>query len=190
MKSPAEPVNFMTEPLPKSARAQGAHSLPEPSRRLTGLPPIVGADARLLILGSFPSTASLAARQYYAHPQNRFWLIVGKILGEDLRTHSYRERVRRLRAAGIAIWDVYGSCERSGSLDAAIRNPEFNDFAALLVRAPRIARACFNGAAAGRAVAHLASLGLATVVLPSTSPANAAQPLEFKLKRWRAGILP
>jgi hypoxanthine-DNA glycosylase len=162
----------------------------EPAPRLTGLPPIAGADARLLILGSFPSAASLAARQYYAHPQNRFWLILGKILGEDLRAHGYRERVRRVRAAGIAIWDVYASCERSGSLDAAIRNPQYNDFAALIKRAPRIARACFNGATAGRAVAHLASFGLATVVLPSTSPANASQPLELKLERWREAVVP
>jgi hypoxanthine-DNA glycosylase len=190
MKSPAKPDSFK-RPLPrKTMRSGGRIEQPDSPERLTGLPPIVNTDARLLILGSFPSAASLAARQYYAHPQNRFWLIVGKILGEDLRMHSYRERVRKVRAAGIAIWDVYASCERSGSLDAAIRNPEFNDFAALLRRAPRIARACFNGATAGRAVAHLASFGLASVVLPSTSPANASQPLKFKLERWHAAILP
>lgn len=164
------------------------NATPDAPQRLAGLPPIVSADARLLILGSFPSAASLAARQYYAHPQNRFWLIVGKILGEDLRAHGYRERVRRVHAAGIAIWDIYASCERSGSLDAAIRNPEYNDFAALIKRAPRLMRACFNGGTAAKAVAHLASFGLETVVLPSTSPANASQPLDLKLERWRAAL--
>lgn len=172
--------------LPPTQRLQG---LP-PTQRLQGLPPIVSADARLLILGSFPSAASLAARQYYAHPQNHFWTILGRILGADLRARAYRERLRRVRAAGIAIWDVYGSCERSGSLDAAIRNPEFNDFAALVKRAPRLARVCFNGATAGRALAHLASFGLEALVLPSTSPANASQPLEYKLERWRAALAP
>jgi len=161
---------------------------PDAPQRLIGLPPIVSPDARLLILGSFPSAASLAARQYYAHPQNRFWLIVGKILGEDLGVHSYHERVRKVRAAGVAIWDIYASCERAGSLDSAIRNPEYNDFAALIKRAPGLRRACFNGGTAAKAVVHLASFGLQTVVLPSTSPANASQPLELKLERWRAAL--
>ena len=158
-------------------------------RRLSGLAPVVAADARVLVLGSFPSAASLASGQYYAHPQNRFWLILGTLLdGADWRVHSYSDRLKRVHEARIAIWDIYGSCERSGSLDAAIRNAQYNDFAALIKRAPALKRVCFNGATAARAVRHLASFGLETVALPSTSPANAAQSLDFKLARWREGL--
>ncbi len=144
----------------------------------------------MLVLGSFPSVASLKARQYYAHPQNRFWVILGDVLGCDLRAMPYRDRIAGVKRAGIAIWDAYGACEREGSLDSAIRNSEFNDFARLLTRAPRITRACFNGATAARAVRHLAVFGLETVVLPSTSPANAAQDYAYKLARWRAALAP
>ncbi len=142
------------------------------------------------MLGSFPSAASLAAKQYYAHSQNRFWMIMADIIGCDLRVLPYRERLARVTETGIAIWDIYGSCERAGSLDSAIRRPEFNDFARLLKRAPQITRACFNGATAARAVRHLAVFGLETVVLPSTSPANASQDYAYKLARWRAALAP
>ena len=157
--------------------------------RLTGLPPVVGPHCRVLILGSFPSAASLAARQYYAHPQNRFWPILEQVTGLRLCGEPYEKRVAQVVAAGIAIWDAYGACEREGSLDSAIRNAEFNDFASLLAAAPRIRRTCFNGATAARAVRHLSDLGLETLVLPSTSPANASQSMELKLARWRAALI-
>ena len=157
--------------------------------RLTGLPPVVGPHCHVLILGSFPSAASLNARQYYAHPQNRFWPIMEQVSGLQLCNQAYEERVARVVGAGIAIWDAYGACERDGSLDSAIRNAEFNDFAGLIAAAPGLRRACFNGAAAARAVRHLSSLGLATYVLPSTSPANASQSMQLKLDRWRAALV-
>jgi hypoxanthine-DNA glycosylase len=158
------------------------------AERLTGLPPAITRTCRLLVLGSFPSAASLAAAQYYAHPQNRFWPIMGAILGTDLHVLSYRLRIAAVNAAGVGIWDVYGSCLRQGSLDSAIRAPEFNDFASLRRRAPGIARICLNGATAGRALRHLAALGFETRVLPSTSPANASQGFEYKLERWREAL--
>lgn len=174
---------------PGVARRPRASAASRPGQaRLTGLPPAIGRDCRVLVLGSFPSEASLAARQYYAHPQNRFWPILGEILGRDLRALAYAERIAAVNAAGIGIWDIYGSCLRAGSLDAAIREPAFNDFASLRRRAPRIGRVCMNGATAGRALRHLEALGFETRVLPSTSPANASQSFAFKLARWREAL--
>lgn len=172
-----------------AAKESSLESAASSVQRLHGLPPVAGAQARVLVLGSFPSEASLAARQYYAHPQNRFWLFMGQIFGEgDWRLLPYARRLRHVKQAGVAIWDIYGSCERSGSLDSAIRNPQYNDFAALLKRAPGITRVCFNGGTAARAVKHLASFGLETLALPSTSPANAGQAMDFKLARWREAL--
>ena len=160
-------------------------TLPE---RLSGLSPSISANCRVLVLGSFPSAASLAAKQYYAHPQNRFWNIVGDCIGVDLRRLSYRERIKRVNAAAIGIWDIFASCERSGSLDSAIRNAEFNDFKKLRRKAPGITRVCLNGGTAAKAVRHLEQLEFETIVLPSTSPANASQDYAFKLARWRAAL--
>lgn len=159
--------------------------LPE---RLFGLPPAITPACTVLVLGSFPSAASLAARQYYAHPQNRFWPIIGACLGLDLAGLPYRARIAAVNAAGIGIWDVYASCERAGSLDSAIRNAAFNDFAQVRRKAPGLKRACFNGRAAARAVRHLEALGFDICELPSTSPANASQTVDYKLAQWRGAL--
>ena len=110
------------------------------ARRLHGLPPIVDARAEVLILGSFPSTASLAAGQYYAHRQNQFWRILGEVISQPLSAMDYAARQDAVKAAGIAIWDVYASCEREGSLDTAIRDGVPNDFARLKKSAPALRR--------------------------------------------------
>ena len=174
------------EPLPERLLdVKAGKPLPQ---RLSGLPPALSSQCTLLVLGSFPSAASLASGQYYAHPQNRFWPIMGACLGVDLAQMPYAARIQAVNAAGIGIWDVYGSCERSGSLDSAIRNAAFNDFARACSAAPGLRHACFNGAAAARAVWHLAALGFITDCLPSTSPANASQSFDFKLAQWRAAL--
>jgi len=161
--------------------------------RLTGLPPLIGPGVRVLILGSFPSEASLAARQYYAHKQNQFWKILGAIIDKPLFEMDYTARQAAVIGAGIAIWDVYASCERTGSLDSAIRNGIPNDFAqikksALAGRHP-MPRVCFNGQAAGRFASQLQALGFETLILPSTSPANATWSFERKLEAWRKALM-
>jgi hypoxanthine-DNA glycosylase len=156
--------------------------------QLRGLPPILDAQARVLILGSFPSPASLAAGQYYAHKQNQFWRILAAVLDQPLVGLDYGARQAAVKAAGIAIWDVYRSCERPGSLDSAIRNGQPNDFAALKKSAVAIRRICFNGQAAGRFAPQLQALGYQTTVLPSTSPANAGWSFERKLAAWREAL--
>jgi TDG/mug DNA glycosylase family protein len=165
------------------------------SARLTGLPPAVDRRARVLILGSFPSAASLAAGQYYAHPQNQFWRILGAVIERPLKEMDYSARIAAVQAAGIAIWDVYASCERAGSLDSAIRSPVANDIAALkkcpegrTALAPALRRICFNGRTAARRLRETEALGYQAVVLPSTSPAHAGMTFEEKLARWRAAL--
>ncbi len=155
---------------------------------LTGLPPIIDQRARVLILGSFPSAASLAAGQYYAHPRNQFWRLLGAVLGQPLQDSDYPFRVASVQAAGIAIWDVFASCSREGSLDASIRDPVANELGALREQAPKLRRICFNGRMAARRIREVEALGFAALVLPSTSPAHAGMSLAAKLARWRAAL--
>lgn len=156
--------------------------------RLRGLAPIIDARARVLILGSFPSAASLAAQQYYGHRQNQFWRILGAVLDLPLVELDYGARRQAVSASGIAIWDIYRSCRRQGSLDAAIRDALANDFRRLRGLAPQLRRVCFNGQTAGRYAQHLADLGYETILLPSTSPAYTLS-FDLKLGAWREGLL-
>ncbi len=155
---------------------------------LNGLPPIIDNRARVLILGSFPSTASLAAQQYYAHPQNQFWRILGAVIGQPLKEMDYPDRIAAVQAAGIAIWDVFASCDRAGSLDSAIQNAVPNPLAALQESAPALRRICFNGRMAARRIREVEAMGFAALVLPSTSPAHAGMSFDEKLARWRAAL--
>ena len=159
--------------------------------RLTGLPPLVGDETRLLILGSFPGAASLAHQQYYAHPQNQFWKILQAILPSsprEISIYSYEQRSKWLIESGVGVWDVYASCQRVGSLDAAIREPVVNDFSCLLQRCPQLRLIAHNGGESFRHAKHTAALGLPVCKLPSTSPANASWSFERKLAAWRDGF--
>jgi TDG/mug DNA glycosylase family protein len=153
--------------------------------RRRGLTPVLAPDARVLILGSFPSEASLAARQYYAHPRNHFWPILGAVLNEPLAELSYAARLVRVRARRIAIWDTIVVCERAGSLDADIRNAERGEIARVQRVAGGLAAVCFNGRTAARGESAWRIAGYATLVLPSTSPAYTL-PIAIKLDAWRA----
>ncbi|MGA7777103.1 MAG: DNA-deoxyinosine glycosylase [Paraburkholderia sp.] len=152
---------------------------------LRGFPPVVGNDTHTLILGSFPGEASLAATQYYAHPRNQFWKLLGAVLDEPLVELPYEERLLRLLHHQIGVWDVLAACEREGSLDVAIRNATPNDFAALRAHAPLLAKVCFNGKTAGRFAPVIGAAGYTTLVLPSSSPANAMLSFDQKLRLWR-----
>lgn len=155
---------------------------------LKGLPPIIDERARVLILGSFPSEASLVARHYYAHRRNQFWRVLAAVLDRPLLDFDYAAKQAAVKAAGLAIWDVYGACERQGSLDSAIRAGEPNRFEKLASLAPDLCRVCFNGRTAAKFESSLAALGYETVVLPSTSPANAGWSFERKLDAWRLAL--
>lgn len=115
---------------------------------LTGLAPVVGEAPLILILGSMPGAASLAAVQYYAHPANRFWPLMALLFPEEtarLSSPDYEERLEGLRRSGVALWDTIGSCERAGSLDSSIRNMTPNDVAGLLKSHPTIGTVVLNG---------------------------------------------
>ncbi|HTJ93890.1 MAG TPA: DNA-deoxyinosine glycosylase [Pararobbsia sp.] len=157
---------------------------------LAGFPPVVAPDTHTMVFGSFPGVASLTATQYYAHPQNQFWRLLGAVIDEPLASLPYDERLTRLLAHRIGVWDVLAACERTGSLDAAIRNASPNDFASLRRHAPSLRRVCFNGKTAGRFEPVMRAAGYETLVLPSSSPAHATMSFDQKLALWRAIALP
>lgn len=155
---------------------------------LTGLPPLVSSRTRLLILGSFPSAASLAAQQYYGHPQNHFWKILQAIWHSSpigTGASSYQIRSEWLLSIQLGLWDVYASCEREGSLDSAIRQPVVNDFAVLKRLCPALQAIAHNGGESFKYSKHTMLTGLPVYKLPSTSPANASWSFERKLAAWR-----
>lgn len=162
-----------------------------------GFPPIARPDARVLILGSMPGDASLRAVEYYAHPRNAFWPIMGELFGAA-PVLPYDRRCDRLRAAGVAVWDVLRACRRRGSRDTAIeRDSERpNDFGRFFTDHPHVRRVVFNGQKAESAFRRhvLKSLPEAVVErvgfvrLPSTSPAHAGRSIDEKLAVWRNGL--
>ncbi|QHE75363.1 DNA-deoxyinosine glycosylase [Hydrogenophaga sp. PBL-H3] len=152
--------------------------------RLQGLAPVLDANTRVLVLGSFPGVASLRAQQYYGHPQNHFWRILGALWAQPLLAMDYAQRVASLREHGLGVWDVYGTCEREGSLDANIQHAELNDVAAVLRACPRLEAIAHNGGESYRHARHTERLGVPVYKLPSTSPANASWSFDRKLSAW------
>ena len=158
--------------------------------------PIADAKARVLILGSMPGKASLAAGQYYAHAQNLFWRILGEVTGAGPAL-PYETRAEALKSCGIALWDVLASCAREGSLDSAIDDATISasDFALFYRAHPRIAHVFFNGAKAEACYRKhvLPALGDAPAALgyhrlPSTSPANASMSRAHKQRVWKQAL--
>lgn len=163
---------------------------------IRSFPPLENAKARVLILGSMPGKASLAARQYYAHPRNAFWPIMATVTGVAPE-RPYAERTRGLQAAGIALWDVLAACARGGSLDADIDPGSIvvNDFAGFFARHPALTQVFFNGAMAEQSFRrHVApALGARALHLhrlPSTSPAHAGLSPAAKTAAWQAALRP
>ncbi len=157
-----------------------------PAGVLQGLGPVLDANTRLVVLGSFPGVASLAAQQYYGHPRNHFWPILAALWNVDLMAMPYAERITTARANGLGLWDVYAQCRREGSLDSAIRAPQLIDLAELMRMAPALQAIAHNGGESARAMRHTRALGLAVHRMPSTSPANASWHFDRKLAAWRA----
>jgi hypoxanthine-DNA glycosylase len=155
--------------------------------------PVADNNATLLILGSMPGNESLRQNQYYAHPQNAFWKIMGELVGArpDL---PYPQRLHALTNAHIALWDALKTCERQGSLDSDIQNESANDFASFFKQHPHITRVFFNGAKAEHSFKKFVS-GMQRLPqleffrLPSTSPAHAGMRYADKLQAWKTAII-
>jgi len=159
-------------------------------------PPIAGPHARLLILGSMPGRQSLARQQYYAHPRNAFWYIMGELF-EAYPDLPYPERKEILIHRRVAVWDVLQQCHRPGSLDANIHasTEVANDLPQFLGQHPHIRLLVFNGRKAeeafGRHVRPILDIQKSLLLLkrvPSTSPAHAGLSRQEKLSCWRQAI--
>lgn len=162
------------------------------SESLLSFGPVSEDSATLLILGSMPGVRSLAAGEYYAHPQNSFWRIMAQLTGLD-PADVYANRLRSMKEARIALWDVLYSCQRTGSLDSEIQPESIvpNDFPAFFRQHPQIKRVCFNGGFAEQIYSRkvlplLPPSGIEYLRLPSTSPAYTLS-FEKKLSAWKAG---
>ncbi|MCH8550969.1 MAG: DNA-deoxyinosine glycosylase [Natronospirillum sp.] len=164
--------------------------------QVQSFPPIEPASAQVLILGSMPGRASLQAQRYYAHPRNAFWPIMSTLLGFDLEL-PYEQRLARLQAAGVGLWDVLQTCTRDSSLDSDIVESSIvaNDFAGWFERHPGTQAVLCNGRKAWESYRRhvlpalpAPSAGLPLHCLPSTSPAYAAMSFSDKLKTWQAAL--
>lgn len=169
---------------------------PLASAPVCSFPPIAAPDARVLILGSMPSVASLAKQQYYGHPKNAFWPIMGRLF-EAVPELPYDQRRRILCEHGVAVWDVLRECVREGSLDAdiCVESELPNDFTGFVAAHQRIHTIFFNGRRSevmfGRHVRPTLAIGgreFRYVLLPSTSPAHAARGFGEKLAAWQAVV--
>lgn len=161
--------------------------------RLQSFAPIVGEKPRVLILGTMPGKISLAQQQYYAHPRNAFWRIIGELLHIDVHA-DYATRVQQLAAKHIVLWDVLKFCVRESSLDTDIeRDSEVpNEIVQLLKMHRTIQHVCFNGAKAAQLYRrHILPQipenfrAIEYSPLPSTSPAHAGMRYAEKLKAWQ-----
>ncbi|MFM9531969.1 DNA-deoxyinosine glycosylase [Lysinibacillus sp. IITD104] len=152
--------------------------------------PIVDSATKVLIVGSMPGRQSLEKQQYYGNPRNHFWPIIGELL-EIAIPNEYTERIALLKNNAIGLWDTIATCEREGSLDAAIRNEKPNDFQTLFEQYPNIQLVLFNGAKAFEVFKKHIGLelldGRAYKKMPSTSPIPGKNIKTFteKLKDWR-----
>ena len=156
-----------------------------PDARKASVAPVADARTRLLVLGSLPGEASLARSQYYAHPQNQFWRLIGAVIGRELAALPYEERLQALLTAGVGLWDVVRSARRAGSLDTAIRDHEPNALPALCAALPDLRAVAFNGGKASELGRRVLTAGPALVTLPSSSPAYTLAYAQ-KLAQWEA----
>jgi len=168
--------------------------------KIHSFPPVLPEHPRVLILGSMPSRKSLEKEEYYGHPRNHFWIIMTGLFGEAV-PEMYEEKKQLLIRHGIALWDVYASCFRPGSLDRDISQPEYNDISGLLSGCREIRAVCCNGTAAAAGFSRLrrqepsleqiiTERDISVHRLPSTSPIPTKfyRSAEDKISQWKTVV--
>lgn len=151
------------------------------SRNAKCFPPLINDDSEILILGTMPSELSLCSGEYYANPRNSFWKIIAALYNDNRPFASFEEKKECLCKARIALWDVFQTCERKGSLDSDIKKPTQNDIEALLREYPLIKKIIFNGAKAAKRF----TAAVPCIKAPSTSSTYNTIPLDKKIEMWR-----
>lgn len=155
--------------------------------------PSIDDSSQILILGSMPGVKSLEEQQYYAHPQNRFWKVMGAICNEpNLHQLDYQQKLKILLQNNIALWDTIKSCKRDGSLDSDIQNETPNDIYGLLKKFPKLKIICLNGNKSYSTFKKYFPDLLEKYSchkMPSTSPANAKYSLDTLIKYWSSIVL-
>ncbi|RKR85379.1 G/U mismatch-specific uracil-DNA glycosylase [Mucilaginibacter gracilis] len=155
----------------------------------TAFKPVIDANSQILILGSMPGERSLTEQQYYANKQNAFWKIMSDVYNSGEALTNYHEKTSLLQANKIALWDVFESCERQGSLDANIKNGVVNNFEALFKTHPQIQLVLFNGNASFKAFKKQVQLlnAISYQIMPSTSAAH-TMAYQTKLNTWQVAL--
>ncbi|WP_292377314.1 DNA-deoxyinosine glycosylase [Methanosarcina sp. UBA289] len=152
-----------------------------------GFPAVADENTEILILGSLPGDVSIRKHQYYGHPGNDFWRLLGNIIGEDLQDMGYQKRLDTLKRNKIGLWDVFKAGKREGSEDSKIKNQEINQFSILKEIAPNLKLILFNGKKSGEYEPILRAMGYETKVLPSSSGAN-RRFLKNRKSEWEAAF--
>ena len=152
-----------------------------------GFPPVVDENTEILILGSLPSDVSIRKHQYYGHPGNDFWRLLGSIIGEDLQSMNYQSRLETLKRNKVGLWDVFKAGKREGSEDTKIKDEEINQFSMLKDMTPNLKLVIFNGKKSGEYEPILRAMGYETKVLPSSSGAN-RRSLQSRKSEWDAAF--
>lgn len=152
-----------------------------------GFPAVVDENTEILILGSLPGDVSIRKHQYYGHPGNDFWRLLGSIIGEDLQGMDYQNRLETLKRSKIGLWDVFKAGKREGSEDAKIKEEEINQFSMLKELVPSLKLVLFNGRKSGEYESILKTMGYKTKVLPSSSGAN-RRSLKNRKSEWEAAF--
>ena len=149
------------------------------------IPPVYNNESKILILGSFPSVTSREADFFYGHKQNRFWRVLAAVFNTDI-PERIEEKKAFLLEHGIALWDVIGSCDITGSSDSSIKNAVPNDVSIILDNAD-IKNIYVNRKTAMKYYNKYIrdKLNQEVICLPSTSPANATWSLERLIDEWK-----
>jgi hypoxanthine-DNA glycosylase len=152
-----------------------------------GFPAVVDENTEILIFGSLPGDVSIRKHQYYGHPGNDFWRLLGNIIGEDLQNMSYQNRLETLKRNKIGLWDIFKAGKRKGSEDTKIKDEEINRFSVLKDMAPNLKLVLFNGKKSGEYEPIIKAMGYETNVLPSSSGAN-RRSLNSRKSEWEAAF--